>query len=101
MRRPAIIETTNRVKDDEEKLARAEAKEAILAVAGAKNLLLVTFLLPISALLLGGSFLGETITPQAIAGMALIGVGLAAIDGRLWRMVQVSTRRRTLDDFTI
>jgi drug/metabolite transporter (DMT)-like permease len=55
----------------------------ILAVAGATNLMLVTFLLPISALILGVSFLGETITLQAIGGMALIGVGLAAIDGRL------------------
>jgi len=57
----------------------------ILAAAGATNLLLVTFLLPISALLLGSAFLGEAITPQSIAGMALIGLGLAAIDGRLWR----------------
>ena len=73
----------------------------ILAVAGATNLLLVTFLLPISALLLGVSFLGETITPQAIGGMALIGVGLAAIDGRLWRMVHTSVRRQTPDDSTI
>ena len=73
----------------------------ILAVAGATNLLLVTFLLPISALLLGAAFLGETITPQAIGGMALIGVGLAAIDGRLWRMVHTSMRRRTPDDVAI
>ena len=66
----------------------------ILAVAGATNLLLVTFLLPISALFLGVAFLGETVTPQAIAGMALIGVGLAAIDGRLWPMMhsRASTR---------
>lgn len=55
----------------------------ILAVAGATNLMLVTFLLPISALLLGVLLLGETVTMQAIGGMALIGVGLAAIDGRL------------------
>ena len=65
----------------------------ILAVAGATNLLLVTFLLPISALVLGVAFLGETVTPEAIGGMALIGVGLAAIDGRLWRMRQTSMRR--------
>jgi drug/metabolite transporter (DMT)-like permease len=56
----------------------------ILAVAGATNLMLVTFLLPISALLLGVLFLGETVTAQAIGGMALIGAGLAAIDGRLF-----------------
>ena len=73
----------------------------ILAVAGATNLLLVTFLLPISALFLGVAFLGETITSQALVGMALIGVGLAAIDGRLWRRVQTSIRRPVSDDDTI
>ena len=55
----------------------------LLAVAGATNLLLVTFLLPISALLLGAMFLREAITPVALIGMAVIGLGLAAIDGRL------------------
>jgi drug/metabolite transporter (DMT)-like permease len=62
----------------------------ILAVAGATNLMLVTFLLPISALVLGVFFLGEVITGQAIAGMALIGVGLAAIDGRSWAFARRS-----------
>jgi drug/metabolite transporter (DMT)-like permease len=62
----------------------------ILAVAGATNLMLVTFLLPISALLLGVLCLGESITLQAIGGMALIGIGLAAIDGRLWAAVRRS-----------
>jgi drug/metabolite transporter (DMT)-like permease len=56
----------------------------ILAVAGATNLMLVTFLLPVSALLLGVLFLGETVKLPAIEGMLLIGMGLAAIDGRLW-----------------
>jgi len=56
----------------------------ILAVAGATNLMLVTFLLPISALLLGAFFLGESITLPAIGGMVLIGMGLIAIDGRLF-----------------
>lgn len=55
----------------------------ILATAGATNLLLVTFLLPVSALILGHLVLGEQIKPVAIAGMALIGGGLIAIDGRL------------------
>jgi len=60
----------------------------ILAVAGATNLVLVTFLLPISALLLGTAFLGEHITPGAVMGMALIGAGLAAIDGRAWKKLR-------------
>jgi drug/metabolite transporter (DMT)-like permease len=55
----------------------------ILASAGAVNLMLVTFLIPVSAILLGGAFLGETLAPTDFAGMALIGLGLAAIDGRL------------------
>jgi drug/metabolite transporter (DMT)-like permease len=55
----------------------------LLALAGATNLLLVTFLLPISALLLGVLFLHEPITAAAVTGMAVIGLGLAAIDGRL------------------
>jgi drug/metabolite transporter (DMT)-like permease len=55
----------------------------LLATAGATNLLLVTFLLPVSALLLGTLALGEEIKPAAIAGMLLIGIGLIAIDGRI------------------
>lgn len=57
----------------------------ILATAGATNLLLVTLLLPVSALLLGWLVLGERIAPRAFGGMALIGLGLAVIDGRLVR----------------
>jgi drug/metabolite transporter (DMT)-like permease len=56
----------------------------ILAAAGATNTMLVTFLVPISALLLGAIFLGEIVGLQAIEGMVLIGMGLVAIDGRLW-----------------
>jgi drug/metabolite transporter (DMT)-like permease len=54
----------------------------ILAVAGATNLLLVTFLIPVTAILLGGAVLGERLEPEHFSGMALIGLGLAAIDGR-------------------
>jgi drug/metabolite transporter (DMT)-like permease len=54
----------------------------ILASAGAINLFLVTFLIPVSAIVLGASLLGERLEPQHLAGMALIGLGLAAIDGR-------------------
>lgn len=54
----------------------------ILATAGATNLLLVTFLIPVSAILLGTLLLDELLQPRHFAGMALIGLGLAAIDGR-------------------
>src|SRR5690349_16520332 len=49
----------------------------ILARAGATNLLLVTFLVPVSALMLGLAFLGEHLNAHHFAGMALIGSGLA------------------------
>jgi drug/metabolite transporter (DMT)-like permease len=54
----------------------------ILAVAGATNLLLVTFLIPVSALVLGIGILDERLAPGHLAGMALIALGLAAIHGR-------------------
>ncbi len=56
----------------------------LLASSGATNLLLVTFLIPVSAILLGVGVLGEVLAPSHFAGIALIGLGLAAIDGRLW-----------------
>ena len=55
----------------------------VLAVAGATNILLVTFLIPLSAILLGVMILGERPGWNAFGGMALIFVGLIAIDGRL------------------
>ena len=55
----------------------------ILATAGATNLLLVTFLIPVTAILLGILFLGERIAGVEILGMLLIGAGLACMDGRL------------------
>ena len=58
----------------------------ILESAGAANLSLVTFLVPVSAILLGVAFLGETLAPVHFAGMALIALGLAVIDGRVLRI---------------
>ncbi|ACL61523.1 DMT family transporter [Methylobacterium nodulans] len=55
----------------------------LLASAGATNLVLVTFLIPVSAIALGVLVLGERLAPRHFAGMALIGAGLACIDGRL------------------
>ena len=56
----------------------------ILEHAGATNISLVTFLVPISAIILGILVLGETIFIKEILGMVLIGLGLAIIDGRLF-----------------
>jgi drug/metabolite transporter (DMT)-like permease len=55
----------------------------ILASAGAVNLSLVTFLIPISSVLLGAAFLEERLVATDFLGMGLIGLGLAAIDGRI------------------
>jgi drug/metabolite transporter (DMT)-like permease len=55
----------------------------LLARAGATNVGLVTFLIPVSAILLGVLVLGETLAARHMAGMALIGAGLILIDGRL------------------
>ncbi len=52
--------------------------------AGASNSLLVTFTIPIVAIWLGVAFLGEALEVKHIAGMVLIALGLAAIDGRPW-----------------
>jgi drug/metabolite transporter (DMT)-like permease len=57
----------------------------ILASAGATNLSLVTFLIPVSAILLGILFLGEHLDVRHVVGMACIAAGLLAIDGRLLR----------------
>jgi drug/metabolite transporter (DMT)-like permease len=55
----------------------------ILATSGASNLLLVTLLMPVNAVLLGIAFLGEQVEPRHVAGMALIAAGLVIIDGRI------------------
>ena len=60
--------------------------------AGATNALLVTLLVPPTAILLGGMFLGETLAPQDFFGLALIALGLAAIDGRLLTLFGAARR---------
>jgi drug/metabolite transporter (DMT)-like permease len=66
----------------------------ILATAGATNLMLVTFLIPVSAILLGILFLGEVLLARHVAGMVLIGAGLASIDGRLWKVFRAAVLHR-------
>jgi len=60
----------------------------ILERAGATNISLVTFLVPISAIILGVLVLGERIFIKEIMGMTLIGMGLAIIDGRLFQRLR-------------
>ena len=58
----------------------------LLATAGSVNLMLVTLLIPVTAVLLGALFLGEHLAPNHFIGMAAIALGLAAIDGRVFRV---------------
>lgn len=60
----------------------------LLATAGAVNIMLVTLLIPVSAVLLGVAFLGEALAAKQVAGMALIALGLAVIDGRAPRALR-------------
>lgn len=55
--------------------------------AGATNALLVTLLVPPVAIFLGSLVLHEVIEPRDFAGLALIALGLAAIDGRLLKIL--------------
>lgn len=66
----------------------------LLASAGATNLFLVTFLVPATAILLGVAVLGEALSAKHAVGMALIGIGLAAIDGRVPRGLARRLRER-------
>jgi drug/metabolite transporter (DMT)-like permease len=62
--------------------------------AGATNALLVTLLVPPVAIFLGGLFLGETLAAEDFAGLGLIALGLAAIDGRLLKALRPDPRRQ-------
>lgn len=57
---------------------------AILVRAGAANLLLVTLLIPPFAIGLGVLFLGEQMGLEAWIGFAIIALGFAVTDGRLF-----------------
>ncbi|SDH79776.1 Permease of the drug/metabolite transporter (DMT) superfamily [Bradyrhizobium sp. Rc2d] len=54
----------------------------ILRRSGASNVMLVTLLIPVTAILLGWLVLGEPISMREIAGAIIIGSALLVIDGR-------------------
>jgi drug/metabolite transporter (DMT)-like permease len=58
----------------------------ILAAAGATNLLLVTFLIPVVAVLLGGLLLDEHLGTRQAGGMLLIALALVLANGRSLRV---------------
>ena len=67
----------------------------LLASAGTTNISLVTLLIPVSAILLGALILGERLSALQCGGMALIGFGLVAIDGRVWTALHPVNVQRT------
>lgn len=60
----------------------------ILSTAGATNVLLVTLLIPVSAILLGTILLGEQLELKHMIGMGLISIGLLSIDGRVFLLIR-------------
>jgi drug/metabolite transporter (DMT)-like permease len=58
----------------------------ILRRSGATNVMLVTLLIPVTAILLGYVVLGEQISPREILGALVIGSALLLIDGRVLEM---------------
>jgi drug/metabolite transporter (DMT)-like permease len=79
----------------------------LLSTAGATNLLLVTFLIPVSALFLGMTVLSERLELRHFIGMIFISLGLAAIDGRPLAFIRSrmqrrgERRQRPLEDYSI
>ena len=60
----------------------------ILRRSGATNVMLVTLLIPVTAMLLGNLVLGEKISPREIAGALVIGSALLLIDGRVLKFLR-------------
>jgi drug/metabolite transporter (DMT)-like permease len=60
----------------------------ILRRSGSSNVMLVTLLIPVTALLLGYLVLGESISRREIVGAIVIGSALLLIDGRILDLVR-------------
>jgi drug/metabolite transporter (DMT)-like permease len=67
----------------------------ILRRSGATNVMLVTLLIPVTAILLGYFVLGESISTREIVGALVIGSALLVIDGRVLSFMRgwISTPR--------
>lgn len=59
----------------------------ILRRSGSTNVMLVTLLIPVTAILLGTLVLGESVSPREIIGALVIGSALLLIDGRVLKLV--------------
>ncbi|AWM01063.1 DMT family transporter [Bradyrhizobium amphicarpaeae] len=62
----------------------------IVRRSGASNVMLVTLLIPVTAILLGWLVLGEPISTREIAGAIIIGSALLVIDGRALHLLRRS-----------
>lgn len=62
----------------------------LIAQAGATNAVLVTLLVPVSAVVLGYLVLNESLGINHFLGMAFIALGLLVIDGRLYRKIRAA-----------
>ncbi|MFB6416827.1 MULTISPECIES: DMT family transporter [Bradyrhizobium] len=60
----------------------------VLRRSGASNVVLVTLLIPVTAILLGWLVLGEPISMREIVGAIVIGSALLVIDGRLANLLR-------------
>ena len=59
----------------------------IIGRSGAANVLLVTMLIPVSAIVMGYFILGEAVQAREIVGALIIGAALAIIDGRFLNLL--------------
>ena len=59
----------------------------ILRRSGSTNVMLVTLLIPVTAIVLGYLVLGESVSPREIIGALVIGSALLLIDGRVLKLV--------------
>jgi drug/metabolite transporter (DMT)-like permease len=67
----------------------------IMAVSGPSNVMLVTLLVPLTAIPLGIWKLGEQLLLRHFAGALVIGFSLLVIDGRLYRWLKATAAQRT------
>ncbi len=62
----------------------------ILVRSGASNVMLVTLLIPLTAILLGHFVLGEALEPREIIGACVIAGALLIVDGRALRLLRLA-----------
>ena len=64
----------------------------LLAQAGVVNTSLVSFLVPLSTLMLGTVFLGDRLEAASVTGMIFILSGLAVLDGRVLKLFKLAAK---------